>query len=82
MRIILVEDDHSLATALEKALSTEGNTVVSGHLLRSLSSWATCEVSYQARNAHKNPNAAASPRGSVLSVDPPASHSLKWADLF
>lgn len=27
MRIILVEDDHSLATALEKALSTEGNTV-------------------------------------------------------
>lgn len=27
MRIILVEDDHSLAMALEKALSTEGNTI-------------------------------------------------------
>lgn len=27
MRIILVEDDHNLATALAKALSTEGNTV-------------------------------------------------------
>ncbi len=27
MRIILVEDDHNLATALEKALSSEGNTV-------------------------------------------------------
>lgn len=27
MRIILVEDDHSLAAALAKALSTEGNTV-------------------------------------------------------
>lgn len=27
MRIILVEDDHSLATAFEKALSTEGNAV-------------------------------------------------------